>query len=463
MGLRYNLEAERERIQEHVFANIVEVSTQLREDRITLYHVDPSALNNIDPGITEGAVHLRPSDRAVNIEGPSKPSDVRDGDLALEVIATQSGGLVLHPGNDLASDLRKCLADAGAYYEISFNAPSAGPLNEYHHLEVRVARPGLTARARQGYYWQPERTAKLTANSEMPGWDKDGGAHKPSTESAAPANTSDESHSANAPPYLDEPLAQLVARIPELKTLQPALDKQELGAILHKMGRNVDDFVRNVGDLIAHEDVTQEKLNPDGKREAKERVQDNYLILHHGYEWGANAEYRMDDRGNRLGPIGLSQGYLVTSGHALSCIEFSTVAQPQSRFRYLGDARLGSQETYVLAFGQQPGVATFFTTMRGTGGADVDMLTQGILWVDKNNFQILRMRSDLLAPNNEIQLNQLTTDVTFGWVQLQEVGSPLWLPSEVTVYIEIAGHKFRNLHRYTNYRRYRVSSRIVPQ
>ena len=94
----------------------------------------------------------------------------------------------------------------------------------------------------------------------------------------------------------------------------------------------------------------------------------------------------------------------------------------------------------------------------------MDMLTQGILWVDKNSFQIIRMRSDLLAPNNEMRLDQLTTKVTFGEAQLQEVPNPLWLPSDVDVSIEIGGQKFHNIHRYTNYRRYRVSVKIMaPQ
>jgi hypothetical protein len=184
------------------------------------------------------------------------------------------------------------------------------------------------------------------------------------------------------------------------------------------------------------------------------------LILHHGYEWGAGAEYRMDDKGHRLGPIGLSQGFLVTAGSALSCIQFSTAAQPQSRFRYLGNEMLGSRETYVLAFSQRPGEVTFTTVMAGTGGKEADMLTQGILWVDKSNFQILRMRSDLLAPNREIRLDQLTTDVTLGEVRLQDVPSPLWLPSDADVYIEIGGQKYRNMHRYQDYRRYRVSVKI---
>jgi hypothetical protein len=244
-------------------------------------------------------------------------------------------------------------------------------------------------------------------------------------------------------------------------SLHPAPpNQQELPSILQGVGRRVDDFIHAIGDLIAEEDLTQEKLDAKGRKKASEHVKDSYLILHHGYEWGASAEYRMDDSGNRLGSIGLEKGYLVTSGHALSCISFSTVAQAQSKFRYLGDEKIDSHETYVVAFAQQPGEATFFTTMRGTGGTDVDMLTQGILWVDKQNFQIIRLRSDLLAPNKEIGLDQLTTEVKFAEMSLQDVPKPLWLPSDVDVFMEIGNQKYHNVHRYTNYRRYRVSVKI---
>ena len=42
-------------------------------------------------------------------------------DLTLAVIAVESGGLMLNPGNDLTAELQKCIADAGVYYEISFD------------------------------------------------------------------------------------------------------------------------------------------------------------------------------------------------------------------------------------------------------------------------------------------------------------------------------------------------------
>lgn len=264
---------------------------------------------------------------------------------------------------------------------------------------------------------------------------------------------------ANAHPYVDLPLAQLIERVPELETLRSAPDEQNLPVILQKLGRSVDNFVREIGDLIAHEDVTQEKLNAKGKIEAKQRVQDSYLILHSSSELQASSEYRMDEKGNRLGQIGIKKGYVVTAGYALSCIRFSTLAQPQSRFRYLGEEMIGSRDTYVLAFAQRPGEA-ILTTAVGVGSTEVEMLTQGILWVDKNTFQIVRMRSDLLAPYIEIGLDQMTTEVAFGEVQLQDVPNPLWLPSDVDVHMEIEKHKFRNLHHYTDYRRYRVAVKI---
>jgi hypothetical protein len=260
--------------------------------------------------------------------------------------------------------------------------------------------------------------------------------------------------------YVDLSLDRLIKQIPELKDLQPAPDQKQLPLILKNTGRNVDLFTHNVGDLIANEDLTQQNLNPDGKIRAKLHTQDEYLILQHGYEWGANAEYRMDKTGNRLESVGLQKGFLVTAGYALNCVSFSTVSQPQSDFRYLGDQKLAARDAFVLSFAQRPGDATFKTIMRSTGGHEVEMLTQGILWIDKTTFQILRLRTDLLAPNAELRLAQSTTDVTFSETHLQNTPAPLWLPVDVTVFILINGEKYRNLHHYTNYRRYQVAVKI---
>jgi len=134
------------RQEEQIFANIVSLSTRLLQARVTLYSVDP--LGTAEP-------LSRVSYYKDFLKGVSKPSQVAVGDLGLPVLATQSGGLTFNFNNDIASVLQQCISDSAPYYKISFDsAPSVKP-NEYHHLEIKLAKPGLTARARQGYYAQP--------------------------------------------------------------------------------------------------------------------------------------------------------------------------------------------------------------------------------------------------------------------------------------------------------------------
>jgi hypothetical protein len=89
------------------------------------------------------------------LKGVSKPNQVAAGNLGLPVLAVQSGGLALDLNNDLTALLRECVSDVAPYYQISFDAASAERPDEYHQLEIKLAKPGLTARTRQGYYVQP--------------------------------------------------------------------------------------------------------------------------------------------------------------------------------------------------------------------------------------------------------------------------------------------------------------------
>jgi hypothetical protein len=289
------------------------------------------------------------------------------------------------------------------------------------------------------------------------------------------ADTPDANYYANARPYFDESFKDLTKQIPDLKKLQPASDQQLLPEILGKTGGTVDDFFHYVVDIIADEKITQQRVNNRGALMGHQELQDSYLIVHRPVpdeDREDIVEYRMDADGNPIHDPGLHRGFLVTFGFALICNYFSTDAQEQSNFRYLGQQKLGASDTYVVAFAQKPDRSTMYVTMAGVGNTAVSMLMQGVAWIDKQNFQILRLRTDLLAPHPEIDLDRQTTEVTFDKVQLQDVAAPLWLPSDVKVSLGFKkpeiDHRhyyeygFRNEHHYSAYRRYRVSVKMLP-
>ncbi len=129
-----------------IFTEVVQLSAELRRANVTLYNVNPIGAAE-GPGRTFYFQEF--------VKGVSQPTQVEPADLSLQVVATQSGGLVLTSSNDLARELQDCYADGMAYYEIHFDPAHAEKPDQYHSVNVKVDQPGLTPRTLQGYYAQP--------------------------------------------------------------------------------------------------------------------------------------------------------------------------------------------------------------------------------------------------------------------------------------------------------------------
>jgi VWFA-related protein len=133
--------------QEKLFATIVGLSDSLRRARIIL--------DSIDPLGTQDAGGFRTTYYEQFVKGVKKAGQVQIANLSLQVLATQSGGRVLISDNDVAGEIAKCIADANAFYVLTFEGLAGDSENEYHSLEMKVDKPGLKALTRTGYYAQP--------------------------------------------------------------------------------------------------------------------------------------------------------------------------------------------------------------------------------------------------------------------------------------------------------------------
>lgn len=133
-----------ERAQRRNFANIVELSTELRQARITVYSV--AAISALSPNALLYKHFL-------NTVKTYRDADF--GNLSLKVMVTQTGGNILGPDNDLAGQINRCIEDSNAFYQISFDPPVAVHADEYHDLKIVIDKPDFTVRTNSLYYNQP--------------------------------------------------------------------------------------------------------------------------------------------------------------------------------------------------------------------------------------------------------------------------------------------------------------------
>ncbi|WP_353069952.1 VWA domain-containing protein [Tunturibacter empetritectus] len=133
--------------EQGLFSSIVYLSTMLRQARITLYSIDP--LGVADAATTRVFYYeefLKPI---------SKPQDAQAGNLALQVLARQSGGQALNSSNDITEQITRCVQEADAFYTLTVEPMPSDRPNQSHVVAVSVEAPGLTARTRNLYYGQP--------------------------------------------------------------------------------------------------------------------------------------------------------------------------------------------------------------------------------------------------------------------------------------------------------------------
>jgi tetratricopeptide (TPR) repeat protein len=244
----------------------------------------------------------------------------------------------------------------------------------------------------------------------------------------------------------------------DLSGLEPATDQRQLDSILSAVGKTVAEFFGNLPNTSSVEQIHQEKMRGKQKTGATLDQKFRYLCFTPAEASGLGFdEYRSDQAGKQAGPEGLQDGFMLTSGFASASLVFHPTYQSQAAFRYLGRQKVRGRESYVVAFAQQPAKARLNGTFK-SGGLSMTTFSQGLAWIDPQSYQITRLRTELLKPLQEINLERETTEIAYGEVHFKGFSEGFWVPQQVTVTVDWNGKHFRNEHRYSDFQLFHVEA-----
>jgi VWFA-related protein len=86
----------------------------------------------------------------------------------LNTLAEDTGGFLVRGTNDLAGGLRRMLDDNDSYYLLAYEPSNTRRDGRFRRIEVRLRRPGLTARTRKGYLAPDDRKTAPTRAAAAP-------------------------------------------------------------------------------------------------------------------------------------------------------------------------------------------------------------------------------------------------------------------------------------------------------
>ena len=138
-----------------VLDNLRNLTDLCNRAAVVLYTIDPRGLPTLSLTAAD-----RPSMEQLNEAGQKRSTEYWNSQEGLNYLAKETGGMFIHDTNDISRGLGEVLADQQGYYLLGYS-PDSGTFDQktgkkFHSVKVRLKRPGLQVRTRNGFFGVPD-------------------------------------------------------------------------------------------------------------------------------------------------------------------------------------------------------------------------------------------------------------------------------------------------------------------
>jgi tetratricopeptide (TPR) repeat protein len=227
--------------------------------------------------------------------------------------------------------------------------------------------------------------------------------------------------------------------------------------VVRKSGKQLMELVKDVDRFAATESLTHESINKYGLASPPEKRKFDYVVsiqeVQHGY---LNVEEYRNGRGSPAEfPDGVATNglpALVLIFHPYNAINFEITCE--------GLARWNGGLAWQVHFKQRADKPNTIKRYRiGADGPSYAVALKGRAWISADNYQIVRLETDLVSPVPQIRLVADHSDIEYGLVKFKQGNVNMWLPQSAEVYYDWKGRRIHRRHSFSNYLLFAVEDR----
>jgi tetratricopeptide (TPR) repeat protein len=220
--------------------------------------------------------------------------------------------------------------------------------------------------------------------------------------------------------------------------------------IVQKAGEQLVTLIHDVDRFTATETMTHESVNKFGVAALPEKRRYDYLVSIQTSPAGplSVSEYRNGGGAQSSQfPDGIATNglpALVLIFHPYYATNYDMVCE--------GLARTSRGLAWQIHFRQLPDKTNGIKSYQfGMNGPNYQVKLKGRAWISAENYDILRLESDIVAPIPQIRLMADHTNIEYGPVTFREANTTLWLPQSAEVYFAWLGRRIHRRHEFSNY------------
>ncbi len=224
--------------------------------------------------------------------------------------------------------------------------------------------------------------------------------------------------------------------------------------VLIRTAKSVQRFWNQFSSVNCTETVIQEKLGKEGKVQYQHDSTFDYLILMdlEGDDLSVEESRLLKKEEGKSSNLPL----LLTSGFSTLELIFHPYYQGSFEYERLGDEIIDGRSLMKVRYRHIHGSKS--TSVVRLRGQDYPLDLTGTAWIDPDSGAIQKITAELESPMPDLNLQVLSALVKYAPQQFATDSGPEWLPAEASVEVETARQHWRNIHKFSNYRRFSVKT-----
>jgi hypothetical protein len=93
-------------------------------------------------------------------------------------------------------------------------------------------------------------------------------------------------------------------------------------------------------------------------------------------------------------------------------------------------------------------------------GRNYPLPLSGDVWIDQETGSVVKLISSLDESMEDLGLRNLRSEIHYAMVQFHDPEEAYWMPASAVIDVETPKQHWRNVHRFTSYKRFRASIQV---
>lgn len=218
----------------------------------------------------------------------------------------------------------------------------------------------------------------------------------------------------------------------------------------------VDKFFEQAANVVCDEDVAQTLVGKNGKPMYREESVFDYQLQASTRNGSLKLVESRDAR--KAAFRDPNKTLLITNGFASMLLILHPDYEPSYTFQPVGEEAIDGRTLVKIHFTPVTGASSpAAIQLRNRNYA---LPLTGDIWIDSESGSVVKLISSLETPMDDLGLHDLHSEIHYSVVQFHDPEEAYWMPSSAIIDVETPKQHWRNVHRFTSYRRFRATIQV---